>query len=457
MSHRRQAAATAHESSDSNPLSSVVPSSFLHDLNANMTVVLNLTDSSHPLQSTAVSPEAHLQMGPTLTPVQPNNGTNLPRSEPEPSSYSSSESRDLLEDDSDITEETSYDSLVKQLQQTTPESFSRALQAVKAPDLSADSRSKLMSALENALRTLCIETDGASVLHSNVRIEAYTTLASFYASSTAPENEKVIYYCQLGLDLASGRERLFPELVANLHALKARVLVSIGDYSRIPEAISHAKAAQVVLYAIKDPKLQFQICVTLGDSYSLLIDSATCDNIRVACEWYSSAIQLSKMAALESPIKVMWLSCRVAQLSLRYLRQKRNSDNANDNKHHEGKRDAEAAHMTIPSLLNMLEQLHVDVERLRESELVEVSDQVLQLESVISEFTGKAYFEKTRTSSTKLQDLKKAASCMQKALRLCSWDSDPAGQRYAGIQEMIGDIRSHIHAAEVSSSEVKRR
>lgn len=315
-----------------------------------------------------------------------------------------------------------------------------------------------MIGLEKAIRAPCFNSGTMSLPHSNVRIEAHTVLASFFASSHPPKEEKVIEHCQAGLDLSIGRERLFPNLVATLHALKARILVNKGDSSRISEAISHAKAAQVALYACNERRLQYEVCVTLGDAYATCREGTICGNLSSACESYMSAIQLSRMAALETPTNVMWLSCRVVQLMLLFLRHKRAGGRPAPSSKRSGSDPCQAniaetcgmqpRGMSLNELLMLVGQLRLDMENLREEDL-EGPDKLEQLDSCIFECTGKAYFEKARTCpSTRVQDLRRAMSEMQHALNSCSWKHDPAGQRRSAIREIIDDIRMVLEQAE---------
>lgn len=316
-----------------------------------------------------------------------------------------------------------------------------------------------MIGLEKAIRATCFNSGTMSRPHSNVHVEAHCVLASFFASSDPPQGDKVIDHCQAGLDLSIGRERLFPNLVATLHALKARVLVNKADPSRISEAISHAKAAQVALYACNDRRLQYEVCVTLGDAYATYKEGAICGNLSSACESYRSAIQLSRMAALESPTNVMWLSCRVVQLMLLFLRhnraagrrtpsssQRSGSDPCQD--HISEACGIQPSSMSLHELLTLVGQLRLDMEKLRDEDMEE-PEKLQQLDSCIFECTGKAYFERARTwPSTRVKDLKRAMSEMQHALNSCSWKHDPAGQRHSAIREAVDDIRIVLQQAE---------
>lgn len=116
----RRFAPPANGNSDANRRSTVVPSSMLHDVNANMTVVLNLSEAGQSIypSNTYVADGLVEHANSPREMDYPNMAGNS-YSDQHPSSRSHSTfSRDVLDDDSDVTEETSYETLVKQLQQS---------------------------------------------------------------------------------------------------------------------------------------------------------------------------------------------------------------------------------------------------------------------------------------------------------------------------------------------------
>lgn len=118
-SNLRRVAPHVSGNTDANRRSATIPSSMLHDVNANMTVVLNLSEAGQTIYPPYL-PDGRVEHALTPREVDSPNMASDNRSDQHPSSrsYSTSESGDVFEEDSDVTEETSYDTLVKQLQQS---------------------------------------------------------------------------------------------------------------------------------------------------------------------------------------------------------------------------------------------------------------------------------------------------------------------------------------------------
>lgn len=452
----------------------------LHDYKSNTMLLITLNDDSSSSSSSRHNGSA--RDGNTSSSDSAAHESDADDSEVEHSEESDFDPSEVSDDEDDDRR----DVLTRLETEHSSDVITSALELSKRSSLTPEDLHDVMIALDAAVDKLDTKPL-PSPLDPGVRTEVHHAMAQFFARKGSSFRERSIKHCNRGLLLLHGRHRSFPRLSAELHLLKANLM--LGDRSRrkMSDIFEHIRSARVAL-AISQPPFppdaQFELYMTTGFAHSVCTANPICEHLVAGYDAYLSAIELVRLSPDYSTTLWMHLVCVAAQLAVRFLRHRRIAQSdplspcyssqtaacrlasgnsllllSNNFTDHFGESDAAASRPHVrrihaDQVLNMVD----DVKR----RLIDMMDSIggngdYELEqrlSVAHECIGRCYIERSygaggrRGDKLVADDLKKACLALQKALWSCEWSDDYAGQRYVTLSELLEGSKQRLQVIE---------
>lgn len=342
----------------------------------------------------------------------------------------------------------------------------RASEELSHRELSDGAYDVVMRALERVLAQGAARSDCLSDVHPDDRTEVHYRLAKYHRTMFSewpdPHCESVLHHCREGLFLMHGRERLFPTMAAELHALASEVLLLPRDPKQVqkflPLVVKHLSDARVVMYAYKeaDQELAYRISLFTAAAHVLSTDEPTCDNLLRAYTAYKNAEDMLRMGDFNTGPDWMRLGCHQLQVMLRFLRHKRRASLGKGSLcsrtesaacRREPNSVDDTSDMTPDAVVTRAEAMRLKITRHFEVNPDELEGEAerRQLICATHESVARSYLERAAVGEEKrMYDLKKAAFNIDKAMGTCAWNDDYAGQKYSSLRELADDVQRDI-------------
>lgn len=297
-----------------------------------------------------------------------------------------------------------------------------------------------------------LEESSGGEIHHDLRAEVHYLLSKFYGGRKGRrvERERVLRHCREGLLLMEGREASFASMSAELHLLYARMLLRGREAGMTSKIVRHVNQAKIVSLMEGELILGFEGAVLVGDAYAGCEEEPLCDNLVRAYEAYDEAMRMVSMGKLETGREWIRVGGMQIEVMLRYLRHKRlvregSGGVCRSNEFVICQRNGEEVREFVWSVVvKKAEGLRGRaLEWLKGGEEIEEEDWRRKVESELHECVGRAYLEKGREEG-KVEDLRKGASALEKAVACCGWEEDFMGRRYTMLKELTEEVERRV-------------